>query len=77
MLHQEYEKQQRETENAATAMETRAEWWKREAVEKAAKVAEASTTAKRFFTVFCYCKQPEIEDIYSRKEMKGRGTTII
>ena len=40
-------KLQKETENSATAMKTRAEW-KREAAEKAAKVAEASTTAKRF-----------------------------
>ena len=39
-LHREYENPQKETENTATATETRAEW-KREAVEKAAKVAEA------------------------------------
>jgi hypothetical protein len=43
MLHR-YEKLRKEIENAVTATETRVEW-KREAVEKAAKVAEASTTA--------------------------------
>ena len=55
LLHREYEKLRKETENnAATATETRAEW-KREAVEKAAnKVAEASTTAKRFTAFFCF-----------------------
>jgi hypothetical protein len=36
-------------------------------MEKAAnKVAEASTTAKRF-TAFCYSKQPEIEEIAVKK----------
>ena len=66
MLHREYKKLQKETEYAATATETRVEQ-KREAMEKAAnKVAEASTTAKRF-TAFCYSKQPEIEEIAVKK----------
>ena len=62
MLHREHEKLRKEIENAATATETRVEW-KREAVEKAAKVAE---TAKRF-SAFCNSKQPEIEEIAGKK----------
>ena len=65
MLHREHEKLRKEIENAATATETRVEW-KREAVEKAAKVAEASTTAKRF-AAFCNSKQPKIEEIAGKK----------